>query len=106
MAKKTGLARVPLRLLIEVLSASAPEDAARFALCGRFFASLGEDGILWKNLFSQRFPASSLTAQSMSDWKRRSGRSWLVSALGVHSALRCCGNYSQVKRDIAAMGRR
>lgn len=26
---------------------------------------------------------------------------WQVTALGVHSAVRCCGNYSMVKRDIA-----
>jgi len=28
---------------------------------------------------------------------------WQVTALGVHSAVRCCGNYSQVKRDIAGI---
>jgi len=31
----------------------------------------------------------------------RSQGSWQVTALGVHSSVRCCGNYSQVKRDIA-----
>jgi len=65
----TALGRVPLRLLIQIMSALTPEDAARVAGCGRFFASLGDDGILWKHLFSQRYPSSSLTAESMQDWK-------------------------------------
>eukprot|EP00429_Kryptoperidinium_foliaceum_P035273 CAMPEP_0176181130 /NCGR_PEP_ID=MMETSP0120_2-20121206/92809_1 /TAXON_ID=160619 /ORGANISM="Kryptoperidinium foliaceum, Strain CCMP 1326" /LENGTH=907 /DNA_ID=CAMNT_0017519351 /DNA_START=35 /DNA_END=2758 /DNA_ORIENTATION=- len=64
-----AIGRVPHRLLIEVLTLLAPEDAARFALCGPFFASLAEDGILWRNLFSQRYPSSALTAESMRDWK-------------------------------------
>jgi len=29
--------------------------------------------------------------------------SWRVTALGKHSAIRCCGDYSQVKRDIATI---
>mmetsp|Transcript_37592 Transcript_37592/g.117115 ORF Transcript_37592/g.117115 Transcript_37592/m.117115 type:complete len:94 (+) Transcript_37592:336-617(+) len=33
----------------------------------------------------------------------REGRSWRVTALGEHSGVRCCGNYSQVKRDIAKL---
>jgi len=31
----------------------------------------------------------------------RNQGSWQVTAIGKHSSVRCCGNYSQVKRDIA-----
>mmetsp|Transcript_64770 Transcript_64770/g.163045 ORF Transcript_64770/g.163045 Transcript_64770/m.163045 type:complete len:928 (+) Transcript_64770:100-2883(+) len=64
-----ALCRVPHRLLIEVLAGLAPEDAVRFALCARFFVSLGEDGVLWRHLFSMRYPSSALTAKSIYDWK-------------------------------------
>merc|ERR1712194_836566 len=33
----------------------------------------------------------------------RKGTSWQVLAVGQHSSVRCCGNYSQVKRDIAKL---
>lgn len=33
----------------------------------------------------------------------RKGGAWEVTALGVPSAVACCGNYDQVKRDIAAI---
>lgn len=38
----------------------------------------------------------------MAGVERREG-SWRVTALGKHSAIRCCGDYSQVKRDIATI---
>jgi stress response protein SCP2 len=38
----------------------------------------------------------------MAGVERREG-SWRVTALGKHSAVRCCGDYSQVKRDIATI---
>lgn len=33
----------------------------------------------------------------------RSGSAWQVTAIGKHSGVRCCGNYGQVKRDIAGL---
>lgn len=33
----------------------------------------------------------------------RSEGAWQVTAIGKHSGVRCCGNYSQVKRDIASL---
>lgn len=38
----------------------------------------------------------------MAGVERREG-SWQVTAIGKHSAIRCCGDYSQVKRDIATI---
>lgn len=33
----------------------------------------------------------------------RNRGNWQVTAIGLHSAVRCCGNYSQIKRDIASI---
>jgi len=33
----------------------------------------------------------------------RVGGAWKVTAIGAHSAVRCCGDYSQVKKDIAKL---
>lgn len=63
------LQRVSCRLLIEVLALLEPEDAVHISLCGHFFASLGEDGLLWKHMFSHRYPSSELNAQSIAGWK-------------------------------------
>jgi len=38
----------------------------------------------------------------MAGVERREG-SWQVTALGKHSTVGCCGDYSQVKRDIATI---
>jgi hypothetical protein len=68
-SKAGGLARIPHRLLIEVLLHLEPQDAACMSLCGQFFLHAGDDGVLWKNLFSQWYPSSELTAESIADWK-------------------------------------
>jgi len=34
---------------------------------------------------------------------RDSASIWQVTAIGLHSRVRCCGNYAQVKRDIAGI---
>jgi len=38
----------------------------------------------------------------MAGIERREG-AWRVIAIGKQSAVRCCGDYSQVKRDIATI---
>lgn len=63
------LQRVSCRLLMEVLSMLEPEDAVHMSLCACFFASLGEDGLLWKHMFSQRYPSSELNAENIAGWK-------------------------------------
>jgi stress response protein SCP2 len=45
-----------------------------------------------------RAPTVVMTAIS-----RMPGAGWQVSAIGLHSAVRCCGNYKQVKRDITTI---
>jgi len=65
----SALQQVSCRLLIEVLALLEPEDAVHISMCGRFFASLGEDGLLWKHMFCQRYPCSELNAQSIAGWK-------------------------------------
>jgi len=80
-----ALCRIPHRLLIEVLANLSPEDTVHVALCGRFFASLGEDGILWRHLFSQTYPSSVLTASSIHDWKH----CFLLEANNVEADLVC-----------------
>eukprot|EP00930_Biecheleria_cincta_P025422 TRINITY_DN18106_c0_g2_i1.p1 TRINITY_DN18106_c0_g2~~TRINITY_DN18106_c0_g2_i1.p1 ORF type:complete len:885 (-),score=179.75 TRINITY_DN18106_c0_g2_i1:871-3447(-) len=84
-AAATGLDRVPKRLLIDVLMLLAPKDAVSFCLCGRSFEFLGEEGLLWKEHFTTKYPSSELTAQSLADWKH----CFLLEAHHVEADLVC-----------------
>jgi len=82
---QSGVGKVSHRLLIEVLMMSAPEDAANFASCSKYLASLGEDGLLWKVFFSQRYSSSELSAESMADWKH----CFLLEINGIEADMTC-----------------
>ena len=81
----SAFARIPRRLLIEVLALLAPEDTVRISLCGQFFAPLGVEGLLWRHLFSRRYPSSELTAANMTEWKH----CFLLEVNGIEADLTC-----------------
>jgi hypothetical protein len=62
--------KLSYRTLVSLIGYLSPEDAARVGSCCRYLIRVGEDGLLWRALFEQRFPYSQLTASTMSEWRR------------------------------------
>jgi len=54
---------------IILLEHFAERDVRALACTCKGLSSLAEDGLLWRTLFAQHYPASALSAASMSEWK-------------------------------------
>ena len=56
-------------LLILLEKLHDERDVRALACCCRYLAGFAEDGLLWRLLFARHFPASRLSAASLTEWK-------------------------------------
>lgn len=70
LEQAVGLLDVPQRVLEEsILSLLEPEHVGRLALSCSTLRRVCDTGYVWKEIFEQHCPASTLTAASLGDWK-------------------------------------
>lgn len=82
--------------MVHIMRFLQPEDVARMACVNKELKEISEEGYLWREFFSRKYKHSSLTAQSMRDWKL----CFLMEVNNIVGDLRCFHTRNHFQDDV------